>query len=449
MTTLKVHYHKALDFVSETEIKAYQNSINAANQALATKTGKGNDFLGWLDLPSKTEDSLLAQLEQTAKKIRETVEVFVVIGIGGSYLGAKAVIDSLSHHFAASLDKGKRKAPLIVYAGNNICADYLADLFDLLQGREYAVAVISKSGTTTEPALAFRLFKQDLEKKHGKAGAKERIIAVTDPKSGALRQLAATEGYTTFSIPPDVGGRFSVLTAVGLLPIAVAGFDIRALLNGAKAMETIGNGNADLATNPISRYVAVRNALYKKGKKIEILAAYHPRLQYIGEWWKQLYGESEGKDGKGVFPASVNFSCDLHSMGQLIQDGERNIFETVLAVAQTKQTVVVPNDPDNLDKLNFLTGKTIQEVNKQAEKGTLIAHVEGGVPNIAIEIETINEYNLGQLIYFFEKACAVSGYQIDVNPFDQPGVEAYKTNMFALLGKAGFEKLAAEIQAKL
>jgi glucose-6-phosphate isomerase len=449
MTTLKVHYHKALDFVSEAEIKSYQQGIEAANKALASKTGKGNDFLGWLDLPSKTEETLLAQIETTAAKIRNAVDVFVVIGIGGSYLGAKSIIDALSHHFAAALDKKARKAPLIVYAGNNICADYIADLFDLLQGKEYAVAVISKSGTTTEPALAFRMFKQDLEKKHGKEGAKERIIAVTDPKSGALRQLAATEGYTTFTIPPDVGGRFSVLTAVGLLPIAVAGFDIRSLIDGAKAMENIGNGDAAIANNPISRYVAVRNALYKKGKNIEILAAYHPRLQYIGEWWKQLYGESEGKDGKGIFPASVNFSCDLHSMGQLIQDGERNIFETVLAVAQTKHTVVVPNDPENLDKLNFLTGKTIQEVNKQAEKGTLIAHVEGGVPNIAIEIETINEYNLGQLIYFFEKACAVSGYQIDVNPFDQPGVEAYKTNMFALLGKAGFEQLAAEIKAKL
>jgi glucose-6-phosphate isomerase len=449
MTTLKVHYHKALDFVSEAEIKSYQQGIEAANKALASKTGKGNDFLGWLDLPSKTEETLLSQIETTAAKIRNAVDVFVVIGIGGSYLGAKSIIDALSHHFAAALDKKTRKAPLIVYAGNNICADYIADLFDLLQGKEYAVAVISKSGTTTEPALAFRMFKQDLEKKHGKEGAKERIIAVTDPKSGALRQLAATEGYTTFTIPPDVGGRFSVLTAVGLLPIAVAGFDIRSLVNGAKAMENIGNGDASIANNPISRYVAVRNALYKKGKNIEILAAYHPRLQYIGEWWKQLYGESEGKGGKGIFPASVNFSCDLHSMGQLIQDGERNIFETVLAVAQTKHTVVVPNDPENLDKLNFLTGKTIQEVNKQAEKGTLIAHVEGGVPNIAIEIETINEYNLGQLIYFFEKACAVSGYQIDVNPFDQPGVEAYKTNMFALLGKAGFEQLAAEIKAKL
>lgn len=449
MTTLKVHYHKALDFVSEAEIKSYQQGIEAANKALASKTGKGNDFLGWLDLPSKTEETLLAQIETTAAKISKTVDVFVIIGIGGSYLGAKSIIDALSHHFAAALDKKARKAPLIVYAGNNICADYIADLFDLLQGKEYAVAVISKSGTTTEPALAFRMFKQDLEKKHGKEGAKERIIAVTDPKSGALRQLAATEGYTTFTIPPDVGGRFSVLTAVGLLPIAVAGFDIRSLVNGAKAMENIGNGDVSIANNPISRYVAVRNALYKKGKNIEILAAYHPRLQYIGEWWKQLYGESEGKDGKGIFPAAVNFSCDLHSMGQLIQDGERNIFETVLAVAQTKHTVIVPNDPENLDKLNFLTGKTIQEVNKQAEKGTLIAHVEGGVPNIAIEIETINEYNLGQLIYFFEKACAVSGYQIDVNPFDQPGVEAYKTNMFALLGKAGFEQLAADIKAKL
>jgi glucose-6-phosphate isomerase len=449
MTTLKVHYHKALDFVTENEIKSFQAKIDENYKALANKTGKGNDFLGWLDLPSTTEESFLTEIENVAAKIRKTAEVFVVIGIGGSYLGAKSMIDALSHHFAASISQEKRKSPLIVYAGNNICADYIADLFDLLEGKDYSVAVISKSGTTTEPALAFRLFKQDLEKKYGKSGAKDRIIAVTDPKSGALKQLATTEGYTTFSIPPIVGGRFSVLTAVGLLPIAVAGFDIKQMIAGAKAMEIIGNGDTSIDTNPISKYAAVRNALYKKGKNIEILAAYHPRLQYIGEWWKQLYGESEGKDGKGIFPASVNFSCDLHSMGQLIQDGERNIFETVLRINKTKNTVIIPNDPENLDKLNFLSGKTIQEVNSMAEKGTMVAHVEGKVPNLAIELDEINEYNLGQLIYFFEKACAISGYIINVNPFDQPGVEAYKTNMFALLGKAGFESLAEEIQKKL
>jgi glucose-6-phosphate isomerase len=447
--SFQVLIHKTSDFVSSQEVHNYQSAIDKAYTDLAQHTGKGNDFLGWQTLPSATPDSFLTEIEAVAAKIRKNSEILVVIGIGGSYLGAKAVIDALSHHFSASLSAAQRKAPLVVFAGNNICADYHADLFNLLEGKDYSVAVISKSGTTTEPAIAFRLFKQHLESKYGKAGAKERIIAVTDPKSGALRQLAATEGYTTFSIPPDVGGRFSVLTAVGLLPIAAAGFDIKQLMAGAKDMENVGNGDTTIGKSPIATYVAVRNALYQKGRYIEILANYHPRLQYLGEWWKQLYGESEGKEHKGIFPASVNFSADLHSMGQLIQDGERNIFETVISVAQTKQQINIPNDADNLDKLNFLAGKTLQEVNKMAEKGTLIAHVEGKVPNVLIEIDSITEYSMGQLIYFFEKACAVSGYVLGVNPFDQPGVEAYKTNMYALLGKAGFEELAKEIRAKL
>jgi glucose-6-phosphate isomerase len=447
MLSLKVLTHKTL--LTEAEIASYQNQITAKTEELHRKTGKGNDFLGWLSLPSDLSDADLSKIEQAAEKVRQIADIFVVIGIGGSYLGAKAVIDSLSHHFSHLQTTAERKAPLVVYAGHQICADYTADLFDMLKDKKYAVAIISKSGTTTEPALAFRLLKQDLEKKHGKKGAAERIFSITDYERGALRQLTNAEGYVNFGIPDDVGGRYSVLTAVGLLPIAVAGFDIRKLVAGAKFMQEFTAKDASISTNPVSHYAAVRNALYARGKHIEIMAAYHPRLQYFAEWWKQLYGESEGKEHKGIFTAAVGFTTDLHSMGQWIQDGMRNIFETVISVAKTKHTVTIPNDPENLDKLNFLTGKSFAEVNKMAEKGTLIAHIEGGVPNVIIEIPQIDEYVMGQLIYFFEKACAVSGYVLDVNPFDQPGVEAYKTNMFALLGKPGFEKLTQEIQGKL
>lgn len=448
MSTLRINISKVLDFLLQKDISRYQEEIDRHHQALKDKTGKGSDFLGWVNLPSSVSESEISRIEQAATRVSAIADIFVVIGIGGSYLGAKAVIDALSHHFSGLLDKNQRKAPLVIFAGQNICADYHADLFDVLKDKSYAVAVISKSGTTTEPAIAFRLFKQDLEQRYGKAGARERIIAVTDPSSGALRQLATQEGYETFSIPPDVGGRFSVLTPVGLLPIAVAGFNIRQLLAGAADMERQSARTSSMDDNPVSMYAAVRNALYKRGKNIEVLAAYHPRLAYLVEWWKQLYGESEGKDGKAIFPVGVNFTSDLHSLGQLIQDGERNLFETVISVGATRRSMLVPNDPADLDKLNYLAGRHLHEVNKMAEKGTLLAHVEGNVPNIGIEIPEISEYTLGQLFYFFEKACAISGYILGINPFDQPGVEAYKVNMFALLGKPGFESLAETLRSK-
>ncbi|MCU0392221.1 MAG: glucose-6-phosphate isomerase [Thermoflexibacter sp.] len=403
--------------------------------------------LAWLDLPEDIDEGYLKEIGETARHLRAISEVVVVVGIGGSYLGAKAVIDALSHHFSQLKINGQ--APTVLYAGHNICSDYHADLLEIVNEREYSVVVISKSGTTTEPAIAFRMLKQNLEERYGKSGAKDRIIAITDPKSGALRKMAENEGYKTFAIPADVGGRYSVLTAVGLLPIAIAGFDIGQLVKGAKAMKEISENSTNIHENVVLMYATARNALYRSGKKIEILVNYHPRLQYFAEWWKQLYGESEGKDKKGIFPASVGFTTDLHSMGQWIQDGERSIFETILSVKNTQKRIDIPYDGDNLDKMNYLVGKSLQEVNKQAELGTLLAHVEGGVPNLILEIPQINEFYLGQLIYFFEKACAISGYILEVNPFDQPGVEAYKNNMFALLGKEGYEKLAQELKSKL
>jgi len=453
MISLQVNFTQTLSkrsgFLAEADIIDFEGEILAHNQCLHDKTGKGYEFLGWQNLPSEISEEELQKLETVATHIQNTADILVVVGIGGSYLGARAVIDALSHHFSAMLSKAERQAPLVIYAGQNICADYLTDLQNLLKDKSYAVAVISKSGTTTEPALAFRMLKKDLENRYGKNGAKDRIIAITDAKKGALRQLADQEGYQTFEIADDVGGRFSVLTPVGLLPIAVAGFDIRQLVAGAKAMQEFTEAETDLAKNPISQYAAVRNALYRKGKKIEILAGYHPRLQYLIEWWKQLYGESEGKEHKGIFPAGVNFTTDLHSMGQLIQDGERSIFETVISVGKPTQNITIEEEGANLDKLNYLAGKTIGEVNNMAEKGTMLAHVEGGVPNIRIEIPEITPHTLGQLIYFFEKACAVSGYILNVNPFDQPGVEAYKSNMFALLGKPGFEDQTQKLLARL
>lgn len=449
METLKIDISKVLEFLLYKDIARYQAEIDRHFEALHNRTGKGSEFLGWLNLPSNTGEELLREIENTARRIGEIADIFVTVGIGGSYLGAKAVIDALSHHFSSMLSREQRKAPLVLFAGQNICADYHADLLDILADKDYAVAVISKSGTTTEPAIAFRLLKQDLERRYGKAGARERIIAVTDPASGALRKMADQEGYQTFSIPPDVGGRFSVLTPVGLLPIAAAGFDIGQLMAGARHMELLAQQSTDIGQNPVAMYAAVRNALYRRGKTVEILATYHPRLQYLTEWWKQLYGESEGKQGKGIFPAGVSFTADLHSMGQLIQDGERNLFETVISVAQTRRQVVIPSDAEDLDKLNYLAGKDLQTVNKMAEKGTLLAHAEGNVPNLIIEIPTVNEYHIGQLFYFFEKACALSGYILGVNPFDQPGVEAYKNNMFALLGKPGYEESAKILRERL
>jgi glucose-6-phosphate isomerase len=447
MKNISLNFDKTLDFVSKEAIEAYAGELQKHNEALHNKTGKGNDFVGWVNLPSSISESEQADYETTAKALQDKkIEVFVVIGIGGSYLGAKAVVDALTDSFAQL--KGSDK-PLILFAGQNIGEDYLYELRELLKTKEYAMAVISKSGTTTEPALAFRLLKQDIEDKYGKEEAVARIIAVTDGQRGALKSLATSEGYKTYMIPDDVGGRYSVLTPVGLLAIAVAGFDIRALVKGAVDMENASGVEAAFADNLPAQYAAVRNELYKSGKMVEILVNYNPKLHYFAEWWKQLYGESEGKEGKGIFPASVDFTSDLHSMGQYIQEGERKLFETVISIATPDREVRIPTDADNLDGLNFLAGKRVDEVNKMAELGTMIAHVDGGVPNMLIELPKLNEYYLGQLIYFFEKACGLSGYTLGVNPFDQPGVEAYKKNMFALLEKPGFEEATKAIKARL
>lgn len=446
---LELNIEQIYSFVSRDEVNSFKPAIADANNALYNKSGKGSDYLGWLRLPSDISHGEISKINDCAKKLASHSEIIIVIGIGGSYLGSRAIIDALSNNFNSLLSKNERKAPLILFAGENIGEDYHAELLNLLNDRDYSVIVISKSGTTTEPALAFRLFKSHLEKKYGKDKAKDHIAAVTDKAKGALKKLADAEGYQTFVIPDDVGGRFSVLTPVGLLPIAAAGFDISALLNGAKKMEELTRNKIAMDENPADMYAAARNALYKKGKAIEILASFTPNLNYIIEWWKQLYGESEGKEGKGIFPAGVNFTADLHSMGQWMQEGTRNIFETVISIKTPKHSLVVPNDKDNLDELNFLAGKRLSEVNRMAELGTMLAHVQGGVPNISVSLSRLDEENLGELIYFFEKACGVSGYLIGVNPFDQPGVEAYKKNMFALLNKPGYEAQTKEILKKL
>lgn len=447
MEKISFHYNRVLNFISHEAILGYQHETRVNNLALHEKTGKGNDFLGWVNLPSSITDAELNDMEATASRLRaKKIDLLVVIGIGGSYLGAKAVVDALSDSFAALKPLTN---PLVVFAGQNIGEDYLYELRELLKGKEYALVVISKSGTTTEPAIAFRLLKQDLEEKYGKAEARERIVAITDAKKGALRTLAVSEGYKTYVIPDDVGGRYSVLTPVGLVPIAVAGFDIRALVKGAADMEKLSGPDVPFENNLPAQYAAVRNELYRQGNLVEILVNYNPKLHYFSEWWKQLYGESEGKEGKGIFPASVDFTSDLHSMGQYIQEGERRLFETVISVKAPDREVTIPADADNLDGLNFLAGKRVDEVNKMAELGTALAHVDGGVPNLLIEIPKLNEYFMGQLIYFFELACGISGYTLGVNPFDQPGVEAYKKNMFALLEKPGYEAETEAIKAKL
>lgn len=446
MANLKIDYSKTLDFVTKDAVFAFKDECQKHLQHLVEKSGKGNDFLGWIDLPENSK-KLLTSIYDDVKKMAAKAEIVVVIGIGGSYLGAKAVIDALNHHF--SLLK-KNDTPQILYAGQNISEDYLNDLIDILDGKEYAITVISKSGTTTEPAIAFRLLKNHLENKYGKAEARERIIAITDKEKGALKELANQENYQTYIVPDDVGGRYSVLSPVGLLPIALAGFDIDALLKGAQDMKNlIFDKQTDFENNPALLYAAVRNTLYNKGFLTEIMVNYEPRLFYITEWWKQLYGESEGKEHKGIFPAGVSFTTDLHSMGQYIQAGLRNLFETVISVKNSKHQLTIPEDETNLDKLNFIKGKRLNEVNRMAEIGTTLAHIDGGVPNLKIEIPEINEYYLGQLIYFFEIGCAVSGYILEVNPFDQPGVEDYKRNMFALLGRPGFEEETKKIQARL
>jgi glucose-6-phosphate isomerase len=447
METLKLTIDRIYGFAPKESVYGYKKEIEAHNAALDNKTGKGNDFLGWVNLPSSIKESEIKDIENVAASFKSKAEIIVVIGIGGSYLGAKNVLEALSHSFQPLLKK--QQNPLILFAGQNISEDYMHELLQVLADRSYGIVVISKSGTTTEPAVAFRILKAHLEAKIGKVQAKDLIVAITDEKRGALRTLATQEGYKTFVIPDDVGGRYSVLTPVGLVPIAMAGYDIRAMIDGAKAMEKATAKDIPFESNPAALYAAARNALYKKGKTTEILAGFNPKLVYLAEWWKQLYGESEGKENKGIFPASVTFTADLHSMGQYIQEGLRNIFETVISVKTTDYKVTVPNDPDNLDTLNFLTGKRIDEVNKMAELGTMLAHVDGGVPNIRIEIPKINEYHLGELMYFFEKACGISGYTLGVNPFDQPGVEAYKKNMFALLEKPGFEEETKKIKARL
>lgn len=447
MNTISLDITHALgDSIAKSDIDNLNVQAAAALAKVDNGTGAGNDFLGWTDLPVRISDAMINEINDAAAALRNECEVVVSIGIGGSYLGAKAVIEALSDSFAAYTPA--TGSPKIMFAGQNIGEDYLFELMRYLDGKKFGIIVISKSGTTTEPAIAFRLLKEMIEQQHGKEAASKRIVAITDEHRGALRQLATEEGYKTFVIDDNVGGRFSVLTPVGLLPIAVAGFDIKALLEGARQMQQATLA-ADYATNPALLYAATRNALYRTGKKIEILVNYNPKLHYFGEWWKQLYGESEGKDHKGIFPAAVDNSTDLHSMGQWIQDGERTIFETVITVETPEHEVIIPSDSDNLDGLNYIAGKRIDQVNKMAELGTRIAHIDGGVPNLIITIPDLRETYLGQLIYFFEKACGISGYILDVNPFNQPGVEDYKRNMFALLEKPGYEKETAAIKQRL
>ena len=448
MKTISLDITKATSFLAEGAVNAYESKVKAAQEALENGTCAGNDFLGWLHLPSSITPDFLAEIEAVAKTLREKCEVVVVAGIGGSYLGARAVIEGLGNSFAWLV--ADKNNPTILFAGNNIGEDYLYELTTYLKDKKFGVINISKSGTTTETALAFRLLKKQCEDQRGKDEAKDVIVAVTDAKKGAARTCADKEGYKSFIIPDNVGGRFSVLTPVGLLPIAVAGFDVKQLVAGAADMEKACALDVPFADNLAAQYAATRQALYTQaGKKIEIVANFQPKLHYFAEWWKQLYGESEGKELKGIFPAACDFTTDLHSMGQWIQEGERSIFETVISVETPNEKLLFPHDDENLDGLNFLEGKRVDEVNKMAELGTRLAHVDGGVPNIRINVPELNAYYLGQLIYFFEKACGISGLLEEVNPFNQPGVEAYKKNMFALLNKPGYEAESKAIQERL
>ncbi len=443
---LKFNLSGCNSFVKEEQYKTYVNKALTAFDTLENENGAGNDFLGWKHLPTTTPDSLITDSEAIRDCwIKKGVDLAIVIGIGGSYLGAKCAVEALSHSFAKQLPKKGNIE--VVFAGHTLSEEYISELLDLMQERNVATVVISKSGTTTEPAIAFRLIKEFIEKKYGEKEAAERIVAVTDASKGALRSLATQKGYKTFVIEDNVGGRFSVLTPVGILPIVLAGFDMRAMLKGAAEMEKVCGERSE--KNPALQYAAMRNCLYDNGVAIEILVAFNPKLQYVGEWWKQLFGESEGKDKKGVFPASVIFTTDLHSMGQFIQDGKRILMETVISVEKSNRSTVICNDPQNLDGLNFLSGKHVEECNAMAELGTKLAHIDGGVPQLGVSIEKIDEYNLGELFYFFEKACGISGYILGVNPFNQPGVEAYKKNMFALLNKPGYEKESEEIRKRL
>ena len=447
MNNIKLDISKAACFLEEGAVKAFEPKVKEAQVALENGTCPGNDFLGWLHLPTSITPAFLDEVQAVADTLRRKCEVVVVAGIGGSYLGARAVIEALSNSFGWLVQDGKN--PTILFAGNNIGEDYLFELTEYLKGKRFGVINISKSGTTTETALTFRLLKKQCEAQMGKDEAREVIVAVTDAKRGAARTCADKEGYKSFVIPDNVGGRFSVLTPVGLLPIACAGFDVKKLVEGAQDMEKACGCDVPFDENPAAQYAAVRNGLYQAGKKIEIMVNYQPKLHFVSEWWKQLYGESEGKDGKGIFPASVDFTTDLHSMGQWIQEGERTIFETVISVEQVNNRVDFPFDEENLDGLNFLAGKRVDEVNKMAELGTRLAHVDGGVPNIRISVPCLNEYYIGQLIYFFEIGCGISGNVLGVNPFNQPGVEAYKKNMFALLNKPGYEAESKAIQERL
>lgn len=445
---LSLNYKNTLPFLREEEL-AYMNvQLQAAIAQLEEKQGPGEDFLGWLDLPYAYDKPEFVRIMAVAEKIKEDADVLVVVGIGGSYLGARAVIEALGHSFSSLLTKQERKAPLVLFAGQNISPDYLNDLLEVLKDKSVYVNVISKSGTTTEPAIAFRILKAYMEERYGVEEARKRIVATTDKARGALKQLASEEAYETFVVPDDVGGRFSVLSAVGLLPIAVAGFDLVALMQGAQKAYDLYK-EKDYRKNICYQYAMLRNLLYRKQYTTELLVNYEPSLHYFAEWWKQLFGESEGKDQKGIFPAAVDFSTDLHSMGQYIQDGKRNLFETVLQLKKNRSSLLVPTDAKNLDQLNFLAGKDMAYVNRMALQGTVLAHVDGGVPNLVLDIEEMNEYVLGHLIYFFEKACGISAYLNAVNPFDQPGVEAYKKNMFALLDKPGFEKESEKLKARL
>ena len=445
---LKVNMGGCSSFVKDAEVKEYTAKALEALKVLEDESGAGNDFLGWKHLPTQTPESLITDCEAIRDDWKgKGVDLVVVIGIGGSYLGAKCALEALSHNFSKQLST-KKDAPEIVFAGNNLSEEYISELMDLVQERNVACVVISKSGTTTEPAVAFRIIKQYIETKYGKAEAANRIVAVTDAKRGALKSLSTQEGYRTFVIEDNVGGRFSVLTPVGILPIVLGGFDIRAMLKGAAEMEAACAVASE--ENPAVQYAAMRNLLYAEyGKKIEILVSFNPKFQYLGEWWKQLYGESEGKDGKGIFPASVLFTTDLHSMGQYIQDGERMLMETVVTVENASRSVIIESDEQNLDGLNFLAGKHVEECNAMAELGTKLAHIDGGVPQLGVTVEKIDEYNLGQLFYFFEKACGISAYILGVNPFNQPGVEAYKKNMFALLNKPGYEAQGEELRKRI
>ena len=448
MSKLSFDYSKALEFVSQEEIDNFESTVNLAKETLINKRGAGADFLGWLDLPVNYDKEEFERIKKAAKKIQSDSEVFVVIGIGGSYLGAKACIEALSHSFYALLDKTKRPYPHIVFCGNSISEKYLHDLEEALEGKDFSINIISKSGTTTEPAVAFRVLKKALIKKYGKEEARKRIYATTDRAKGALKKLTDEEGYESFVVPDDVGGRFSVLTAVGLLPIAVAGIDIDKLMAGAAAARKSAL-EKPYKENSALLYAALRNIIHRKGKAVEILANYEPSLHYISEWWKQLYGESEGKDNKGIYPASVDLTTDLHSMGQFIQEGSRILYETVISIEEPLVNMLLEEEEKDTDGMNYLAGKSIDFVNKSAMNGTILAHTDGGVPNLSIVLPKLNEEYLGELFYFFEFACGVSGYILAVNPFNQPGVESYKKNMFALLGKPGFEREREELLKRL